>query len=203
LAETHPSWALGFQDEVWWSRVAHPQLHAWSEDGQPLRLVEQSVRRNDPEPKALACYGVLWRGLGSGADEIWLRFVDGRPLSAVTTQFLEWCCEKLAQQGKSAWLLVWDRAPWHESGEVRRWIGEHNRRVKQGVAQVRIVNCPLPGTLWVKSPWLNPIEPHWRHGKQAIVEPAHLLSAREVAERVCTYFRCSHEPHLTDSKKAA
>jgi hypothetical protein len=27
--------------------------------------------------------------------------------------------------------------------------------------------CRLP----VKSPWLNPIEPRWLHGKRAIVEP--------------------------------
>jgi hypothetical protein len=34
------------------------------------------------------------------------------------------------------------------------------------------------------------------HGKRAIVEPARLLSAQEVAERVCTHFGCVHEPHL-------
>ena len=149
LATTHPAWALGFQDETWWSRVTQPRLHTWAADGHPLRLVEPTVGRD--EPKALACYGVLWRGLNDGADTIWLRFVDGRPLSGVTTAFLDWCCQQLAAQGKTAWLLVWDRAPWHESRAVRTWIREHNRQVKQGRAQVRIVNCPLPS----KSPWLT------------------------------------------------
>jgi hypothetical protein len=38
--------------------------------------------------------------------ETWLRFVDGRPVSAITTQFLGWCCEKLQQSGKKALLLI-------------------------------------------------------------------------------------------------
>jgi hypothetical protein len=38
-----------------------------------------------------------------------------------------------------------------------------------------------------QSPWLNPIEPKWVHGKRAVVEPAGLLSASELAQRVCAY----------------
>lgn len=56
---THPDWAIGFEDEGWWSRLAHPGLHAWVPDDQPLWLVEQSVAKNDPDPKALAGYGRL------------------------------------------------------------------------------------------------------------------------------------------------
>jgi DDE superfamily endonuclease len=197
LAQTHPAWALGFEDETWWSRVAQPALHTWA-DGPPLRLVEQTVKRDDPTPKALACDGVVWRGLDAGADAIWLRCVEGRPLSGGTTQLLDWCCARLAALGKTAWLLVWDRAPWHESRAVRTWIGEHNRQVKQGQAQVRSVTCPLPS----KSPWLNPIEPHWRHGKRAVVEPARLLSANELRDRVCAYYGCAPEPHLSISDYA-
>ena len=51
---------------------------------------------------------------------------------------------------------------------------------------MRILACYLP----VKSPWLNPIEPKWVHSKRAIVEPTRLLSAQEVADRVCAYHRC-------------
>lgn len=62
---------------------------------------------------ALACYGVLWQE-GQPDDpvrnEMWLRFVTGRPVSDITTQFLDWCCERLALSGKTAWLLVWDNA---------------------------------------------------------------------------------------------
>jgi hypothetical protein len=69
----------------------------------------------------------------------------------------------------------------------------HNRQVKQEGQGVRILACYLP----VKSPWLNPIEPKWIHSKRAIVEPPRLLSAQEVADRVCAYLRCPHEPHLS------
>jgi len=121
-----------------------------------------------------------------------LCLVDGRPVSGITTQFLAWYCEQLAVQGKTALLLVWDNASWHVSKEVRAWIGHHNRRVKQEGEGIRIVSCFLP----VKSLWLNPIEPKWMHGKRWIVEPGQLLTTDEIAERVCGWFGCLHEPHL-------
>ena len=55
------------------------------------------------------------------------------------------------------------------------WVLAHNQEAKRA-GGVRIVACFLP----VKSPWLNPIEPKWAHGKKAIVEPERLLSADEV-----------------------
>ena len=201
-ARTHPTWALGFEDEVWWSRAAQPHLHSWSEAGQPLRLVEQSVAKTDPDPKALACYGLLVRApvaADAGQERVWLRFVDGRPVSAVTTPFLDWCAEALAQAGKTALLLVWDNASWHSSRAVRDWIRAHNRQVKRRRQGVRIVVSFLPS----KSPWLNAIEPKWVHGKRRVTEPARLLSARELEERVCAAFGCTREDHLTIPEKAA
>jgi transposase len=202
LAATHPDWALGFEDEVWWSRLARPALSSWAEAGQPLRLVERAVAKDDPDPKALACYGLLVRWAtpdGDWQEQAWLRFVDGRPVSALTTPYLAWCCGKLQALGKRALLLIWDNAPWHVSKEVRAWVREHNRRVKQAGAGVRIVSCYLPS----KSPWLNPIEAKWAHGKRRVAEPARLLPAAELAERVCAAFGCAHEPHLTLSQDAA
>ncbi len=199
---THPDWALGFADEVWWSRIARPHLSSWAEADQPLRLVEQTVGHGDPDPKALACYGLLvrqWDAVGQRDEQLWLRFVDGRPVSAITTQFLDGCCDRLTAEGKTALLLVWDNASWHISTAVRGWIREHNRAVKGGEARVRIVVCPLP----TKSPWLNPIEPKWVHGKRRIVEPARLLTADEIAERVCACFGCVHEPHLILHEKVS
>jgi hypothetical protein len=185
LAESHPDWVLGFQDECWWSRLAQPHLHAWT--AEPLRLQELAVGRDDPDPKALACYGLLRRDTGG----MLLRFVEGRPVSQVTEEFLAWVCGELAAEGKRALLLVWDNASWHVSARVRVWITEHNRRVKRD-GGVRIVPCRLPS----KSPWLNPIEPKWVHGKQAIVEPERLLNAAEVEQRVCEYYGCSAHDHL-------
>jgi transposase len=193
---TDPDWALGFADEVWWSRIAQPRLSSWADDGHRLRLVAQTLVRDDRTPKALACDGLLvraWDVAGAREEQVWLRFVDGRPVSALTMPFLDGCCARLAACGKTALLLVWDNASWHVSKMVRAWITTHNRAVKQGEARVRIVVCPLPS----KSPWLKPIETQWVHGKRRIVEPARLLSADEIAQRVCDCFGCVHEPHLS------
>jgi hypothetical protein len=192
LAAAHPDWALGFADEVWWSRLAQPHLQAWAESDQPLRLVEQAVAKDDPDPKALACYGLLLHRVQQD-EAVWLRFVDGRPVSALTTQFLAWCVPKLEALGVPVWVLIWDNASWHVSRAVRTWIRTHNRAVKQQGHGVRLLVCCLP----VKSPWLNPIEPTWVHSKRTIVEPTRLLSAQEVAERVCAYHGCAHEAHLS------
>ena len=64
-------------------------------------------------------------------EAVWLRFVQGRPLSAITIQFLDWCCPKLAALGVPVWALIWDNASWHVSKAVRAWIRTHNRAVKQ------------------------------------------------------------------------
>jgi hypothetical protein len=141
---------------------------------------------------------------------MWLRFVDGRPVSAVTIDFLRWCAEQAAALGKRAVLLVCDNASWHVSQIVRTWLRAYNRQVKQTGQGVRLLVCFLP----VKSPWLNPIEPKWLHGKKRVAEPARLLSAAEVADRVCATYDCPHYPHLvsppappkpakTPAKKAA
>jgi hypothetical protein len=131
--------------------------------------------------------------------EMRIRFVDGRPLSSVTTQFLSWCSEDLEAAGKRFLLLIWDNASWHISKEVRRWLGSHNRRVKAGGRGVRIVSCLLPK----QSPWLNAIEPRWVHAKRKVVEPEKLLGAYELAERVCRVFDCPHHEHLTVTQEVA
>lgn len=196
LAGQHPDWVLGFVDEVWWSRVAQPALHCWGENAHSLHLVEQTVAQDDPDPKALACYGVLQRQ-PQQTDRLWLRFVAGRPVSEITTQFLAWACTKLEQQHVPVWVLIWDNASWHISKVVRAWIRDHNRAVKRTEQGVRLLVCGLPS----KSPWLNPIEPKWVHGKRAVVEPARLLPAQEVADRVCAYYACPHEDHLAIPEK--
>lgn len=195
-ASQQPGWAIGFLDEVWWSRFALPSLSAWQSKDDPVHLTEQVWQKNDPDPKAFACYGVLWQQ-GPAADplrrQMSLRFVDGRPVSAITTQFLEWICTRLQAQGKTSWLLIWDNASWHYSKIVKTWIREHNRQVKQERKGVRILPFFLPS----KSPWLNPIEPRWVHAKKAVVEPNGLLTAQQLAQRICAHFHCSYESHLS------
>ena len=199
LAVTHPTWGLGFGDEVWWSRLAQPAMHTWVPDDQAWRLGEKARPKADPEPKALACYGLLVRHVPKQLEQMLLRFVERRPVSPETAAFLAWCSEQLAAQGLTAVLLIWDNASWHISHEVRTWLRQHNRQVKQSGQGVRILACRLPS----KSPWLNPIEPKWVHGKRAIVEPDRVLSAHEVMERVYAYYGCRADSHLAISKKAA
>jgi hypothetical protein len=199
VAEADPRWATGFEDECWWSRVALPTLSSWAEEGKPKHLVQQSVAKDDPEPKAICCYGLYMPELS----ETWLRFVDGRPVSSITAQFLSWCCEKLEAVGKKVLVLIWDNASWHVSKELRRWLlGKHNRQqVKKGGSEagVRIVSCLLAK----QSPWLNAIEPKWVHGKRKVVEPDGLLGAYELADRVCRVFGCPHYEHLSIPQEVA
>ena len=184
-----------------------PNLHAWVEPGQTLRLVEQAVPKNDPDPKALACYGFLVRPDSIGAappyEKVWLRFVDGHPGDpdsiGVTTAFLASSCHKLEDLGKKALLLVWDNATWHISRQVQAWTREHNRQVQKTKKGVRILVCCLP----TKSPWLNPIEPKWIHGKRRVVNPDGLLTTKELAHRVCESFGCTHEQHLAIPEQVA
>jgi transposase len=178
LAQRHPDWVLGYQDETWWSRLAQPSLRAWTAAA-PFHLVEQSATKSDPDPKALACYGLL----RDDTNGMLLRFVEGRPVSQVTEDFLDWVCQRLAADGKKALLLIWDNAPWHVSQRVRAWIGEQNRQAKEH-GGVRILPCFLPS----KSPWLNAIEPKWVHGKKAIAEPERTLTAQETKERIYAYY---------------
>lgn len=196
LAESHPEWVVGFEDETWWSRFEQPSLHSWAEAGGQMRLLQKEAKKDDTDPKALSCYGLYVPEL----ERTWLRFVDGRPVSATTTQFLEWSCQRLETMGKKALLLVWDNASWHKSKFVKDWIAAHNRRIKDSGLGVRIVHCLLP----TKSPWLNPIEPKWIHGKRKVVEPdGDPLGAYELADRVCRVFGCPHYEHLSIHQEVA
>jgi len=180
MAANHQDMALGFEDDVWWSREAQPHMHAWS-DGKPVRLVEKTVPAKDPEGQAMACYGLY---VPTAHHRLW-RFVQGRPVSAVTCAFLAWLATYFTAQGTRALWLIWDKASWHVSQTVREWINAHNRQAKQE-GSCRFIVCRLPS----KSPWLNPIEPTWVHGKRAVVEPARVLSTAELIPRVCAYYQC-------------
>lgn len=128
-----------------------------------------------------------------------MHFAGSRRVSDITTRFLAWCCAKLQKQGKTAWLLVGDNASWHKSQIVRSWIRQHNHEVKSEKKGVRILHLYRP----TKSPWLNRIEPKWVHGKRKVVEPNDLLTAEQLARRVCAYYGTAYEPHLVIPEKVA
>lgn len=46
-------------------------------------------------------------------------------------------------------------------------------------------------------------EPRWIHSQRKSVEPARLLTACELEDRVCEALNCSHEDHLTISENVA
>jgi DDE superfamily endonuclease len=190
VARNRPGWALGFADEVWFSRLAQPALHSWAAGGEELRLTRHAADRADPEPKALACYG-LWLPELPAGERMLLRFVDGRPVSAATCASLAWTTTRLTAAGVRVLALVWDNASWHISREVRGWLRAHNRRVK-AEGGCRLLVCRLPS----RSPWLNPIEPKWAHGKRAVVEPARQLPAADLRQRLCAHYRCPLLPSL-------
>jgi hypothetical protein len=75
----------------------------------------------------------------------------------------------------------------------------HSASAQPRIERPWIVPCYLP----VKAPWLNAIEPKWVHAKRRVVEPARLLPAAELIERVCSAFDCAHHAHLIISANAA
>ncbi len=97
-------------------------------------------------------------------------------------------------------VMAWDNARWHTSRAVKERIKGHNHRLKEQMQQGGKAGCrfdpkgapvcPLP----VKSPWLNGIEPKWMHGKRNIVEPERKLSAAEVRQRLCDYYKTALLP---------
>jgi hypothetical protein len=168
--------------------LAQPALSAWTARGEELRLTIHAAERTDPDPKALACYG-LWLPT---RERMLLRFVDGRPVSTVTCTFLAWATERLAADGVRVLALIWDNASWHISRQVRVWLRAHNRHVRAAGEGCRLLVGRLPS----KSPWLNPIEPKWVHGKRAVVEPARKLTAAELKQRLCDHYQSPLLPPL-------
>jgi hypothetical protein len=110
---------------------------------------------------------------------MWLRFVAGRPGSSSTTRAIEWCCEKLAAQRKHSWLLVWDNARL-SSQQNRADLDQRTPSclVKQTGKGVRILPFQLPTKSRLYQSYRTE---SWVHGKRAVVEPARLLSASELA----------------------
>ena len=193
LAQAHPDWALGFEDEVWWSRVAQPRLRTWAE-AHAAAIAGTGTGQNRPGPEG---FGVL-RGFGpsprpsdrsrahAAALRGWSAGECGHDrLSEVELPIVG------APAGQGLGLDLGQRPLAYQPDGAHR-ICAHNQLTKRTGQGVRILVCYLPS----KSPWLNPIEPKWMHGKRAIVEPARLLPADELADRVCARFDCVHAPHL-------
>ncbi len=85
---------------------------------------------------------------------------------------------------KNFLVMVWDNASWHLSRKVRRWVTVYKQQAKT-TGDVRLLVCYLPS----KSPWLNPIEPHWTHAKRQTLEPSPVpLPPYQLRHRLFQYF---------------
>jgi hypothetical protein len=110
LAASDPDWAVGFEDETWWSRLALPSLYAWSEDGKPPRLVQQSLTRDDPSGalrRPSPATGFICRSLRRCGDVVALR---GRPSRERRNDPLPFVVLREARSGgqERVLVLVWD-----------------------------------------------------------------------------------------------
>ena len=85
---------LGLADEVWWSRLGQPDMHTWEEAKQELRLLEKQLSKDDHDPKALACYGVLLRGSVTAPD-----VSETIPPNPVERSSYDECCRALSVLG--------------------------------------------------------------------------------------------------------
>src|SRR5262249_22460253 len=137
LAARHPDWVLGFEDEVWGSRLARPSLHAWS-GSDPMKVNLLMTDEEDADPEGIAYY----RFLGNDTHRVLLRFVEGRPLADLTIQFLDWVAWCVAKEGKSRLIVVWDDASWHTADTVARWVRQQNKGAKPGRG-VPVTICEL------------------------------------------------------------
>ena len=167
------------QDESWFSRFVQPRLHGWAETGNPLRSYERTLAPGEPN-KALACYGAVRQD----TQERFLFFADGQPNTDNTIRMLERLLSVARQEAKQVLAIIWDRATWHKSKNLKQWIYLHNQAAKQS-GDVRLLTCLLP----VKSPWLNPMEAHWLHAKRQVVELDGDLGVNELKRRLCAYFQ--------------
>ncbi len=178
IAAAREDWLLFDQDECWFSRFAQPNTFAWAEPGHPVRLVQRTPVRQEPE-MALACFGAVRQDTRQTV----LYFADGQPNSENMWLFVIALLALAREEGKQVVVLLWDNASWHKSRRIRQWIRAYNQAAKQ-TGEPRLLTWLLP----LQSPWLNPMEPRWVHAKRAVCEPEGELSAPELKRRLGAHF---------------
>ncbi len=140
VAEADSETSVLVEDETWIKRFP-PLRRQWQLVGE-----QRPVRVPDKNNEA-ALYGTL--DLTCGQTHV-RAYEKGR--SDYTIQYLE----SLLEKTKGELLLVWDRATWHTSKEVARWLEK----------QDRIDTYLLP----VRSPETNPMEDLGRELKEQVAD---------------------------------
>ena len=167
------------QDESWFSRFKQPKLHAFAEQDEALRLVERQPKPGEPD-QALACLGAICHV----SKERFFYFADGQPDSGKMILMLKSLLAVAKTKQKRVLVIIWDRATWHKSKRLKYWVWHHNKLAKHDPNGVRLLLCLLP----TKSPWLNPMEPIWRHAKRKVLEADGDLSVKVLKQRLCAVF---------------
>ena len=152
-----PSVRLLWEDEGWFSRFAQPRLGGWGQ----LTLQPRMRLPRSPD-KALSYYGVKRHDDG----QVYLDPCFKRPHSDETIQFLHGIVLNATLLRKRVVIVIWDNASWHLARKVKRWIRRYNQQAK-ALGKPRLIVWALPK----RSPWLNPMEPHWLHAKRKVCEP--------------------------------
>jgi len=184
VARERDDWMLVDQDECWFSRFAQPQMHAFATAADKLRLVQREPEKGESD-KAIACYGAVC----DQTQERFFNFADGQPNSEKSIAFLSTLLAVAKARCQRVLIVIWDRATWHMSKKVTRWVRQHNHQVKKEEQSVRLLTCLLP----TKSPWLNPMEPIWLHAKRKVVEPDGDLTVKVLKKRLCAHFHTNLE----------
>jgi len=151
---------LTWEDECWFSRFAQPTMNAWTADGKSLALLQQDKSKDDHEPKAVACFGALDHESG----KVLLRFSNGQPNSTYTLEFIEYLLSVAKKRRKRVLVVIWDKASWHNSEQVRRWVKDYNQNAKlkgesgsspgcypprvRGSIHRNPTGCTVKGTWW-------------------------------------------------------
>ena len=170
------------QDECWFSRFAQPNLHSFAQVGDNLKLVERSPTAKDEE-KAIACFGAVCQQSG----QRYFYFADGQPNTECTISMIKALLSVAQSKSKRVLVILWDRATWHRSQRLKRWLRDHNSLAKLADDGVRLLTYLLP----IKSPWLNPMEPIWLHAKRKVAQFDGSLSVAILKARLCAYFQTS------------
>ena len=170
---------LMYEDESWFSRYAMPRLRSHGPRGERTRIPLREASGFQPK-KAVAVYGALT----IPEKRICIRCMDEQPRSETTWSFLGNLVD-YARRNHRRWLVViWDNAGFHKSKRLMEWIRRHNRAQSDRSDGVRIVPYRLP----TRSPWLNPIEPHWLHCKRAAYSVDTTPTPKELKRSVYRYF---------------
>lgn len=144
MARRAPDGAAVWLDESWFVRWPY-RFWAWAKRKESLRV---ALRWNEKVEST-----ALFAALDDESQESFLRWAGGQPNSERMVPFLEALMAHWTENGKRFIVLFWDRASWHTSHRVRRWIRNYNRRAKKE-GLTRLIPFWLPS----RSPWLMPLE---------------------------------------------